>query len=217
MAAADGGLVRCPPGREGALSGNCWVETVGTRGATFRAVTGGRRRYSESDLDYFERELRERRRLILTAEEQAADDAMAVWLRAARFRRRVQRELRPLGLTFAQWRFLDAVDRLVRERRDAVSQLDLVGRAEMDENTTSAIMVRLRDKGFLSYDIDAWGVCYRILLSDRALKALRAARHVVVLASSSLGAGEQLNESGASEGAGAKAEAAGAKEIEELS
>ncbi len=201
----------------GAFSGNCWVETVGTRGATFRAVTGGRRRYSESELDDFERELKERRRLILTAEEQAADDAMAVWLRAARFRRCVQRELRPLDLTFAQWRFLDAVDRLVRERRDAVSQLDLVGRAEIDENTTSALMARLRDKGFVDYNLDAWGVCYRILLSDRARKALRAARRIVVLASSALGERKQVSEGGA-DGVGEEAGAeAGAKEKEELS
>jgi hypothetical protein len=175
---------------------------VGTGSAAVGAVTGGRRRYTEADLYQFERELRERRRLVLNADEAAADDAMAVWSRAARFRRCVQRELRPLDLTFAQWRFLDGIDRLVRERRDAASQQDLVRRAEMDENTASAIMARLRDKGFLCYDLDAWGVCYRILLSDKAKRALRAARRIVVKASVVLVGRKQWSEGGASESGG---------------
>lgn len=167
-------------------------------------MTGGRRRYNETDLYQFERELKDRRRLVLNADEAAADEAMAVWSRAARFRRRVQRELRPLDLTFAQWRLLDAVDRLVRERSDAVSQQDLAKRTDMDESTASAVMARLRDKGLVSYDLDAWGLCYRVLLCDGAKKLLRAARRIVVVASGALAGHKQVGPEGASEGAAAE-------------
>lgn len=151
-------------------------------------MTGGRRRYSEDELYGFEQE-RERQRLHrveLSPDEQAADAAMVIWAKAARFRRLAQAGLRERGLTFAQWRLLEAIDRLVREKQDAVSQLELVKRTEMDANTTSAVLARLFEKGLVSFDLDAWGVTYRLLICAKGEAMLGAAREAVLQAAQRL-------------------------------
>lgn len=153
-------------------------------------MTGGRRRYSEGELCAFERQRereRERcRRLELSTDEQSLDAVIAAWLRAARFRRLAQVGLREQDLTFAQWRVLSAIDRLVREKEDAVSQLELATRTEMDANTTSAVVGKLMKKGLVSFDLDAWGSAYRLLLSDAGEAALGKGRQVVLRAADGL-------------------------------
>jgi DNA-binding MarR family transcriptional regulator len=113
------------------------------------------------------------RPLVLSEEERRTDEALHVWLEAARFRRAANRALRAYGVSFSQWRLLHAVERLVRETLDAVSELDLARYTEMDVNTVSAVMHRLSGKGLLSWGPDAWGFSLRILATEEG-KALLA-------------------------------------------
>jgi DNA-binding MarR family transcriptional regulator len=149
-------------------------------------VTGGKRRYTDWDHYQFDLALKRRRTLPLTSEEHLADRAMAAWAKAARFRHVVQRDLRSHDLTFAQWRVLDAVDRLVRESGDAVSQQDLATRTAMDENTVSAVMRRLLRKSHVSFDFDAWEFSYRLLLTSSGAEAVHEGRRIVVRAAATL-------------------------------
>jgi DNA-binding MarR family transcriptional regulator len=98
------------------------------------------------------------------------------WRAAVRWRRRVERELRALGLTLTQWIVLEAAAALVREHRDAVSQLDIGRRAQIDKATTSEVMMRLSVRGLVDRDIDATGLGYRIYVTDDGGLALEEGR-----------------------------------------
>jgi len=82
-----------------------------------------------------------------TEADRRMDEVLAAWATAARFRRLALRALRRHRLTFSQWRVLQAADRLVREKDDAVSQLEIARRIESDEGTVSKVVARLMDRG----------------------------------------------------------------------
>jgi DNA-binding MarR family transcriptional regulator len=118
--------------------------------------------------------------LQLSDEEREVDAAMAVWTRAARFRRRANYLLRRHGLSFGAWKALDAIDKLVRETGDVVSQLAVIERCESDKSTVSALVKSLTELGLLDWDMDAWGRCYRIFVTKKGTALLAMARSAVV-------------------------------------
>ncbi|HEY6078957.1 MAG TPA: hypothetical protein VIW29_09140 [Polyangiaceae bacterium] len=73
-----------------------------------------------------------------------------------------------------------------------MSQLELAARTEMDANTTSAVVSKLMKKGLVNFDLDAWGVAYRLLLSDAGEAALATGRQVVLQAAEVLRAAQGL-------------------------
>jgi DNA-binding MarR family transcriptional regulator len=103
------------------------------------------------------------------------------WKAAMRWRREVERELAAVGLTFIQWLVLDAAAALVDERRDAVSQLDIGRRVELDKATISDVMTRLVMRGLVDRDIDDKGICYRIYITDSGELALEQGRDRISL------------------------------------
>jgi len=108
------------------------------------------------------------------------------WRSACRWRRRVEAELRHLELTLAQWRVLDALATLLRETRDAVSQLEVAQRLEMDKATTSQVLRGLERRGLVDIGPAFGGPANRIILTKRG-KSAAAQGHTVV---ESVSAGE---------------------------
>jgi DNA-binding MarR family transcriptional regulator len=113
--------------------------------------------------------------------ETSADEALLLWLRAARFRRAAERAVRRHGLTFSQWRVLHGLRRVVGSG-DAVSQQTIGRYIEMDENTLSAVTRRLIARDLISWGPDAWGWSYRLFVTDRGIALLNVVREDVVRA-----------------------------------
>jgi DNA-binding MarR family transcriptional regulator len=119
-------------------------------------------------------------------DEKAADEALALWARAAEFRRRVNRALRRRGATLSQWRMLHEAERLVEETGEMVSQLDIARRTGMDANTASALTFRLARKGWLSWGPDCYDFAYRIFVTDEGKALLAATRGQVLVAAAEI-------------------------------
>jgi len=79
----------------------------------------------------------------------AADAWLEHWRAGRRWRRRVELELERLGLSFAQWLVLDCIAALRRETNDAVSQLQVGQRLELDKSTISQLMKRLDERALI--------------------------------------------------------------------
>jgi len=88
------------------------------------------------------------------------------WRCAMRWRRRVEAELRPLGLTLAQWLVVDAIANLFRETADAVSQVQVARRLEMDKATLSRVMDVLARQRLIDRDLSYSDPAYRIYLTE---------------------------------------------------
>jgi len=78
-----------------------------------------------------------------------ADAWIAHWRAGMRWRRRVELELQRLGLSFAQWLVLDCIAALHCETDDAVSQLQVGQRLELDKATISQLMKRLDERALI--------------------------------------------------------------------
>jgi DNA-binding MarR family transcriptional regulator len=101
------------------------------------------------------------------------------WKAATRWRRAVERELRAVDLTLIQWLVLEAAATLIRERRDAVSQIDIGRHVEIDKATLSEVMLRLARRGLVDRDIDATGSSYRIYVTAAGHRALARGRDLI--------------------------------------
>jgi DNA-binding MarR family transcriptional regulator len=101
--------------------------------------------------------------------------ARETYLQAWRWRRLVEAELRPLGLTFTQWFVLEATWHQVREHGDAVSQNLVAERTELDRTTTSQVMRALDKLGLVDRGPDFSGPGFRIVLSTAGTRLLRQA------------------------------------------
>jgi DNA-binding MarR family transcriptional regulator len=138
-----------------------------------------------------------------TEADRRLDEVLGAWAAAALFRRLALRALRRHGLTFAQWRVLQATERLVREKDDAVSQLAIARRIESDEGTVSKVVARLMDKGLLDVGPDAWGWSYRILVTSWGEQALKASyediMHAAALAFGAPAAKSKVGDGGSTE------------------
>ena len=102
--------------------------------------------------------------------------------RAMRFRRKANRALRRLGVSFAQWRALEATWRLIRRTDDAVSQLDVSRELDLDESSLSRLMRALSERGLVDHRPDAWFFAYRVLVSAKGEQLLLAAYPLVLAA-----------------------------------
>lgn len=122
----------------------------------------------------------QRRSIEVSREEALTDRALACWLLAARFRRLVNRALERHGVTFAQWRVLDAADRLVREYSDTVGQHEIGERCEMDESTVSMVLGRLRQRGLVDIEPEFWGQLNGVLIPTKGQALLAATRGLLV-------------------------------------
>jgi DNA-binding MarR family transcriptional regulator len=118
--------------------------------------------------------------LVLTDDERVGDAAVDFWMRAARFRRRANRLLRPLGVSFGAWRVLYAIDRLVRKKGDAINEVEVMVACELDANTISAHVRRLTKQGLLDVGLDGWAWAYRIYVTKNGKALLAAAGNLVV-------------------------------------
>ena len=98
------------------------------------------------------------------------------WRAAYVWRRNVERVLVGSGLTFAEWAALQALESLVAETGDAVSQSDIAGRLKLTRGTISGIMRALSDRGLIDWGCSASGPAFRILVCDEAARLLAAAR-----------------------------------------
>lgn len=124
-------------------------------------------------------------------DDSACEIGLRRWQRAMRWRRRVERELRPLELTLAQWLVLDTMAKLIRETDDAVSQVQVARRLEMDKATLSQVMDALARHGLVDRGPSFPGPEYRIYLTKNGAKLAAQGRAVVAAASvSESGAGE---------------------------
>jgi DNA-binding MarR family transcriptional regulator len=128
------------------------------------AMTGGRRPLGYDDGDDYPRPVR----LDLPSEdEEATASLLRSFKLAMKFRRRANRALKSLGVSFAEWRTLEATWRLIRQSRDAVSHLDVAREMELDESSVSRVMHSLSRRRLVSHGPDAFGFAWRIVLSER--------------------------------------------------
>jgi len=96
----------------------------------------------------------------------------AEWLRAIRWRKRVEEVLDSSGLTFTQWLVLGAMRELLRATEDAVSQNDVAVHLEMHRSTVSDAMLALSSKGLVDRGGPADGPSWRVILTSRAGRLL---------------------------------------------
>lgn len=113
--------------------------------------------------------------------EEAADSAIDSWIRAVRFRRDLERALRPHGLTFALWRVLHIADRMIRTLGDAVTQNDVARRADLHPSTVSYLMGTLAERALVDRAPDYFGTAWRVYLTSDG-KALLAATRTIAIA-----------------------------------
>lgn len=95
-----------------------------------------------------------------------------------RFRRKLNRALHPLEISFAEWRVLEATSRLVRERGDAVSHLDVSRDLDLGESSVSRLMWKLSLRDLLSHDLDGWGLYLRVLVTEEGERLVAEAREL---------------------------------------
>jgi DNA-binding MarR family transcriptional regulator len=107
----------------------------------------------------------------------------ALWFRAMRWRREVDRELAASGLTFTQWMILEAADDLIREKKESVNQNAIAAHIELDKMTVSQVMRTLTDRGLTDRGPAEGRPAYRILLTARGQRAVAEGRTRVEAAS----------------------------------
>jgi DNA-binding MarR family transcriptional regulator len=94
--------------------------------------------------------------------------ALGSYRLAMRFRRLLNRQLRPLGVSFAEWRVLEATSRLFCQTGDPVSHQDVARELDSGENSVSRLMWQLSLRGLLSHDIDGLNWCFRVRMTDES-------------------------------------------------
>ena len=96
-----------------------------------------------------------------------------------KFRRQVQRSLRALDVSFAEWRVLEAACRLIRLKDRPVSHLEVSRELALGEDSVSRMMWRLSERGLVSHDLDGLCHAYRVLLTDESERIVAAAYALV--------------------------------------
>ena len=97
----------------------------------------------------------------------------AEWLEAMRWRRRVESICALSRLTFAQWLLLHSTERLIEETKDAVIQVQIAARIELDQTTVSQLVRRLEARRLVDRGGDITGKAWRVVLTDEATASLR--------------------------------------------
>lgn len=91
----------------------------------------------------------------------------------------MERVLVESGVTFAEWAALQALESLIADTGDAVSQSDVACRLELTRGTVSALMRELTDRGLIDWGCSASGPAFRIILCGEAERLLAAVRERV--------------------------------------
>ena len=125
--------------------------------------------------------------IVRSEDEQYVDQVLGAWLRVMRFARQVSTALRSHGLSFALFRVLEATDRSQRERRDAVSQQDVVLACKLGKSSVCSLMRTLERRGLVDIGFDQWGFAHRIILTNSGRAALAGARRAVLTAAKNAG------------------------------
>jgi len=144
-------------------------------------MTGGRR-----PIEYYEEASARQRSPALplpSAEESSTAEALRAFMLAMRFRRRANRALARLGISFAQWRVLEATWRLIRRSGDAVSHLDVSSELELDEASVSRLMHILSARGWVDHGPDLRFYAWRVWVTDAGEGIVASAYAVVAGAS----------------------------------
>jgi len=126
--------------------------------------------------------------LVLSQEEREWDSAMRFWNRARKFRQRVEQVTRRRGISFARWQVLEVTARLIREKRDAVSQRDVSQRAQLPKSSVSEAMWALSWGGLVDIRPDAWGVFDRIWMTEKGNRLIASLRGELAEVARAIGA-----------------------------
>ena len=97
----------------------------------------------------------------------------AEWLKAMRWRRRIELACVSSRLSFTQWLLLHAAQRLIQETEDAVIQAQIAARIELDQTTVSQLVRRLETRHLVSRGGDITGKAWRVYLTEDATRLLR--------------------------------------------
>jgi DNA-binding MarR family transcriptional regulator len=114
-----------------------------------------------------------------TAHEVKTLRALARFKQAMTFRRQLQRSLRALDVSFAEWRVLEATGRLIRLKNSPVSHLEVSRELALGADSVSRMMWRLSGRGLVSHDLDGLCHTYRVLLTDESERIVAAAYALV--------------------------------------
>ena len=79
-------------------------------------------------------------------------------------------------MSFAEWHVLEVTDRLIREKDEPVSQLEVSRRTELSKSSVSELIHALRRHGLVDVGPDQWGVSDRILIAQKGEQLLVALR-----------------------------------------
>lgn len=126
-------------------------------------MPGGPKRLEEREYEPLPAPLRV---LELSEDEKRWDLAMIAWRRARQFQRRATQAARACGISFARFQVLDVTERLTRQKDDPVSELEVARGAQVAKSTVSELMGALMRQGLVDIGPDAWGVSYRIWVTD---------------------------------------------------
>jgi len=113
-----------------------------------------------------------------TADDLAIQSALDGYKRAMRFRRRLNRALRVLEISFAEWRVLEVTSRLISRTGDAVSHLEVSRELDLGEGSVSRLMWNLSRRDLVSHDLDAWGLCLRVFMTEQSERLVAEAREL---------------------------------------
>jgi DNA-binding MarR family transcriptional regulator len=92
---------------------------------------------------------------------------MIVWRKARQFQRRARQVTKASGISFERFQVLDVTERLTRQKEDPVSELEVACGAQLAKSTISVLMQALMQDGLVDIGPDAWGVAYRIWVTDK--------------------------------------------------
>ncbi len=107
---------------------------------------------------------------------QATAVRQARWLSVMRWRRAVQRVLKPYKLNFTRWLVLSATEHVRAEKGDAVSQNDVGAYLDLSRATISDAMGALANEGLVDRGPDMHMPAWRIIMTQKGTDLLRRVR-----------------------------------------
>jgi hypothetical protein len=105
--------------------------------------------------------------LSLSDDEKRWDAAMFISRRAREFQKRAKQVAHLSGISFAGLLVLDVTERLTLLKDDPVSELEVVRGSGLAKSTVCKLMWTFMVQGLVDLGPDAWGMSYRIWLTDK--------------------------------------------------
>jgi len=109
----------------------------------------------------------------------ASDIRKLEWLKAMRWRRKVEAVLAPAELTFPQWLVLEAIRELREETDEDPIQNEVAKRAELAQATVSPVIQLLVRRQLVKRGVDRHFAAWSVGLDERAERLLRDYRHSI--------------------------------------